>query len=157
LMSDGSENSFYNKRNKVLSPSLARLFKLASVCDGVFLSQGLGETLENCVKQKTFDDCSIVLMSQLAKGRGFMDLADADKCELLRLPDTRASRKRLKSFEDALDALHSWGSCRATKRRLHWRGKKLDRVLARLAMASLLQVREDGCYKSTLKRMEKSG
>ena len=157
LMSDGSENSFYNKRNKVLSPSLARLFKLASVCDGVFLSQGLGETLENCVKQKTFDDCSIVLMSQLAKGRGFMDLADADKCELLRLPDTRASRKRLKSFEDALDALHSWGSCRATKRRLHWRGKKLDRVLARLARASLLQVREDGCYKSTLKRMEKSG
>lgn len=151
LMSDGSENSFYNKRNKVLSPSLARLFKLASVCDGAFMSQGLCETLENCVKQKTTDDCSIVLMSQLAKGRGFADLADADKCELLRLLDTRTSRKRLNSFEDALDALRSWSSRWAAKRRLHWRGKKLDRILNRLGKANLLQVREDGCCKSALR------
>lgn len=153
LMSDGSENSFYNKRNKVLSPSLVRLFRLASVCDGAFMSQGLCDTLENCVKQKTSDDCSIVLMSQLAKGRGFMDFTNADKCELLRLPDTRASRKRLKSFEDVLDALPSWNSYRATKRRLHWRGKKLDRILARLARASLLQMREDGCYKTALRAL----
>ena len=151
LMSDGSENSFYNKRNKVLSPSLARLFKLASVCDGAFMSQGLRDALENCVKRKTTDDCSMVLMSQPAVGRGFADLADTDKCEFLRLPDTRASRKRLKSFEDALDALRSWSSYRAAKRRLHWRGKKLNRILARLGKANLLQVREDGCYKSALR------
>lgn len=151
LMSDGAEASFYNKREKVLSPSLARLIKLASVCDVNYMSQKLNIAFENLVKQKTSDDCSIVLMSQEVGGRGYTDLPAKDKCELLGLANTRVSRKRLKSFEDVLMALEMWQTYRATKRKLHWRGKKLDRVLKRLVNANLLQAREDGCYKSALR------
>ena len=151
LMSDGTEASFYNKREKVLSPSLARLIKLASVCDVNYMSQKLNNTFENLVKQKTSDDCSIVLMSQEAGGRGYVDLPAKDKCELLGLTHTRVSRKRLKSFEVVLMALQSWGTSHATKRRLHLRGKKLDRILNRLTKASLLQTREGGLYKSALR------
>jgi hypothetical protein len=100
LMSDGTENSFYNKRNKVLSPSLVRLFKLVSVCDADIMSRGLYNNLENCVKPKTSDDCSMVLM--LRSADGFESFSDAGKCELLRLANTRASRKRLKSIENIL-------------------------------------------------------
>lgn len=149
LMSDGTENSFYNKRNKVLSPSLVRLFKLVSVCDADIMSRGLYNTLENCVKPKTSDDCSMVLM--LRSADGFESFSDADKCELLRLANTRASRKRLKSIENILAALRSWSSYRSVKRRLHLRGKKLDRILELLKNANFLQVREDGCYKSALR------
>lgn len=151
LMSDGTEASFYNKRNRVLSPSLARLVKLASVCDADYMSRKLSHTFENLVKQKTYDDCSIVLMSRSADGKGYMDFSESDKCDLLDLAYTRASRKRLKCFEDTLMALQAWGTYRATKRRLHLRGKKLDRILRRLENANLLQAREDGRYKSALR------
>lgn len=151
LMSDGTEASFYNKRKRVLSPSLARLVKLASVCNADYMSQKLNNSFENLVKQQTSDDCSIVLMSQEACGRGYANLPARDKCELLGLANTRISRKRLRCFEDVLMALKSWGTYRATKRKLRLRGKKLDRILERLTRASLVESREDGLYKSALR------
>lgn len=150
LMSDGTEASFYNKREKVLSPSLSRLLKLASICDGDYLSQKLSSTFEDVVKFKTTDDCSIVLMSLSAGGNGYMDFSVEDKCKLLGIANTRISRKRLKGFEIVLNFLRTWASYRATKHRLHLRGKKLDRILNRLVRANLLQPRKDGCFKSTL-------
>lgn len=152
LMSDGTETSFYNKREKVLSPSLSHLLKLASICDGDYLSQKLCNTFEDVVKFKTTDDCSIVLMSQSASGKGYMDFSKEDKCELLGIANTRKSHKRLKGFDHVLTALQSWGSYTKIKRALHLRGKKLDRILNRLARANLIQVHEDGRYKSTFKK-----
>ena len=151
LMSDGTEASFYNKRNKALSPSLARLTRLASVCNPDYMSQKLNCTFEDLVKQQTFDDCSIVLMSRYFGGRGYMDFTEKDKCEFLGLANTRASRKRLGSFDSALMVLQSWRTYRAIKRRLHLRGKKLDRILKRLNNANILETREDGRYKSALR------
>ena len=151
LMSDGTETSFYNKRTRALSPSLARLVKLVAICDADYMSQKLNYTFENLVKQKTSDDCSSVLMSRSVGSKGYTGLSERDKCNLLSLAYTRASRKRLKAFEDTLITLRTWGTYRATKRRLHLRGKKLDRILNRLVNANLLQTREDGRYKSALR------
>ena len=148
LMSDGTEASFYNKRDKVLSPSLTRLIKLASVCDAGYMSRMLNSTFENLVKQKTSDDCSIVLMSLYAEGFGYRDFSEKDRCRILGLPNTRASRKRLQNFETVLRILQIWETRSAIKSRLHWRDKKLDRVLAN---AKILEVREDGHYKSALR------
>ena len=83
LMSDGTEVSFYNKRDKVLSPSLTRLVKLASACDADYMSRMLNSTFENLVKQKTSDDCSIVLMSHCAEGAGYRDFSEKDKLDVL--------------------------------------------------------------------------
>jgi hypothetical protein len=80
-----------------------------------------------------------------------MDFSEKDKCEFLGLANTRASRKRLRSFDSALMVLQSWGTYRAIKRRLHLRGKKLDRILKRLDNANILETREDGRYKSALR------
>lgn len=151
LMSDGTEVSFYNKRDKVLSPSLTRLVKLASACDADYMSRMLNSTFENLVKQKTSDDCSIVLMSHCAEGAGYRDFSEKDKCYILGLPNTRASRKRLQSFDAVLEILQTWKTYSAIKDRLHWRGKKLDRVFKRLVNAKILEVREDGHYKSALR------
>ena len=151
LMSDGTETSFYNKRNKALSPSLARLTRLASVCNPDYMTQKLNGSFEDLVKQQTSDDCSIVLMSRSFGSGGYMDFSEKDKCEFLGLANTRASRKRLRSFDKALTVLQSWGTYRAIKRRLHLRGKKLDRILKRLDNANILETREDGCYKSALR------
>ena len=151
LMSDGTEASFYNKRDKVLSPSLSRLVKLASVCDSGYMSRMLNSTFENLVKWKTSDDCSIVLMSHCADGRGYRNLSKKDKCNIFGLPNTRASRKRLQSFEAVLEVLQTWKTCSAIKGKLRWRGKKLERILKRLANAKILEVREDGHYKSALR------
>ncbi|OWV13938.1 PP2C family serine/threonine-protein phosphatase [Fibrobacter sp. UWB5] len=151
LMSDGTETGFYNKRDKVLSPSLTRLVKLASACDADYMSRMLNSTFENLVKQKTSDDCSIVLMSRCAEGAGYRDFSEKDKCCILGLPNTRASRKRLQGFDAVLEILQTWKAYGAIKGRLHWRGKKLDRVFKRLVNAKILEVREDGHYKSALR------
>ncbi|WP_407457719.1 PP2C family serine/threonine-protein phosphatase [Fibrobacter sp.] len=151
LMSDGTEASFYNKRDKVLSPSLTRLVKLASTCDAGYMSRMLHNTFENLVKQKTSDDCSIVLMSHYADGAGYKNLSEKDKCNILGLPNTRASRKRQQSFEIVLEVLQTWKTYSAIKGKLHWRGKKLYRVLKQLTKAKIVEVREDGHYKSVLR------
>ena len=151
LMSDGTETSLYNKRDRVLSPSLVRLVKLASFCDAGYMSRMLNSTFENLVKQKTSDDCSIVLMSYYVDGVGYRDFSEKDKCRILGLPNTRASRKRLQSIDAVLGILQTWKTYNEIKGRLHWRDKKLDRVLKRLANAKILEVREDGHYKSALR------
>ena len=151
LMSDGTEASFYNKRDKVLSPSLTRLVKLASACDAGYMSRMLNGTFENLVKQMTSDDCSIVLMSRYVDGLGYRDFSDKDKCCILGLSNTRASRKRLQNFESVLEVLQTWKTYSAIKGRLRWRGKKLERTLKQLVNAKILEAREDGHYKAALR------
>lgn len=151
LMSDGTENSFYNKREGRLSQSLAKLSTLASVCDGNVMSEKLRLAFEGLVKQKTSDDCSMVLMAKAAPGRGYPDLPEASKCQILNLPKIRKSVKRLDSFDSILDATRSWQSPKAIARRLHMHQHKVERSLRRLNDAGLADVREDGRYKSTLR------
>lgn len=151
LMSDGTENSFYNKREKRLSSSLARLLKLTAICDESVMEERLLQVFENLVKHKTTDDCSIVLMAYVATGVGFHDLSKQAKCDTLELPQIRKSFRRLEAFDSILGVVKKWVSPSMIAHRLHLRPKKVQRCLRRLNKAGLLQTREDGFCKSALK------
>lgn len=67
LMSDGSAESLYSKQNKVLAPAIDQMFSWLSRHTESEVSAALENNLENLVKKKTTDDCSISLMQSSTK------------------------------------------------------------------------------------------
>lgn len=62
LMSDGSAESLYSKQKKELAPALNQMFGWLENYSEKEVSGALHENLENLIKTKTTDDCSISLM-----------------------------------------------------------------------------------------------
>lgn len=59
LMSDGSEESLYDKRNKLLSPANLQMIKWLDNNSSKEVSEALKMNLNNSIKMRTFDDCSL--------------------------------------------------------------------------------------------------
>ena len=64
LMSDGTEQSLYHKRNRVLAPAVIRLMHRTSLIAHDVLLPQLAAALENVIAMQTQDDCSIALMAR---------------------------------------------------------------------------------------------
>ena len=67
LMSDGSAESLYSKQKKLLAPAIDQMFSWLSQHTGNEVSAALESNLENLVRKKTTDDCSISLMMSSTK------------------------------------------------------------------------------------------
>lgn len=61
LMSDGSEASLYDKQRKELAPVLGNIMGMMTTVSQEELQRRLQESMENVVRQKTQDDCSLVI------------------------------------------------------------------------------------------------
>lgn len=59
LMSDGSEESLYDKRNKFLSPANLQMIKWLDNNSSKEVSKALKMNLNHSIKMRTFDDCSL--------------------------------------------------------------------------------------------------
>ena len=64
LMSDGTEQSLYDKRNRKIAPALTKLFYVCKDEDRNRMEELLQEMLVEQISQRTSDDCSIVLMAR---------------------------------------------------------------------------------------------
>ena len=64
LMSDGTEQSLYNKRNRTLAPVIKRLMHRTCLVDGEVLTLQLRHALQTVVAENTRDDCSIALLAK---------------------------------------------------------------------------------------------
>ena len=64
LMSDGSEQSLYNKRNKTLAPAVKRLMHRATLIDAAVLKPQLEQALSKVVAENTHDDCSVAILAR---------------------------------------------------------------------------------------------
>ncbi|WP_188117650.1 PP2C family serine/threonine-protein phosphatase, partial [Campylobacter concisus] len=64
LMSDGSEQSFYDKRSNSLAKVLEKLFILNSILPNTALNEKLINLFKNSVLNKTSDDCSFLMISK---------------------------------------------------------------------------------------------
>ncbi|ONI39405.1 hypothetical protein AN639_05455 [Candidatus Epulonipiscium fishelsonii] len=64
LMSDGSETSLYNKKEKQLSPMVNKIMNLAIENSQDKLEKLLDDTFQSMIKPRTLDDCSIVFMTK---------------------------------------------------------------------------------------------
>lgn len=64
LMSDGTEQSLYNKHKRTLAPAIKRLMHRTCLVDGDIFTAQLQHALRTVVAENTHDDCSIALLAR---------------------------------------------------------------------------------------------
>ena len=95
LMSGGSEQSLYHKRNSSLSPIIKKLMHLTCFTASNVLHERLQKSLEEVLCANTTDDCSIAIMAcHSATLPTFFELSKEERCELLSIKITAADAKR---------------------------------------------------------------
>ena len=67
LMSDGTEQSLYDKRNKTLAPAIKRLMHRTCLISDKILTPQLEDALNSVVVANTQDDCSIALLARASE------------------------------------------------------------------------------------------
>ena len=67
LMSDGPEACLYDHKNKSLAKGLSYMLSDAANVPENIVEANINETMQETIVKRTFDDCSIVLMTKLAE------------------------------------------------------------------------------------------
>lgn len=108
LMSDGTEASLYNKREKSLAPALKKIMDLSHVMKVDCLQDEVERSFENVIKNSTTDDCSlIVLVEEDYSFRGYRNLNEAEKRVFLGVSEIMGCEKRIKRYDDILNYLET--------------------------------------------------
>lgn len=67
LMSDGTEQSLYDKRNKILAPAIKRLLHRTCLIDDKILTPQLEDSFNSVIVTNTHDDCSMALLARTSE------------------------------------------------------------------------------------------
>ena len=150
LMSDGTEQSLYNKRNNSLSVAVIKLMQRNILVDQTFMNAQLEMTFKNVIAEKTHDDCSIAIMAKSNHVlRNLTDLMFEEKCEVYGVSRRgKNADRRIQRYEKILDILQSPSSCVTVSRKLYLKPKYTCRHLKHLCDNGLL-VKRDGLYYTT--------
>lgn len=110
LMSDGCEASLYSRRQKILAPILSRLVYRLGITSAEFLRPSLEQSLQETIRKKTMDDCSLLLAAKVL--RSYRDLTPEELDDYFLLeelePEEKALRRETyKRLLDLLDAPRS--------------------------------------------------
>ena len=104
LMSDGTETSLYNKREKSLAPALKKIMDLSRTMNVNFLQNEIERSFENVIKNSTTDDCSIaILVEEDYSFRGYRYLNESQKRVYLGITDSIGGRNRIRRYDDLLE------------------------------------------------------
>lgn len=102
LMSDGSEASLYDKRNKVPAQALKKIMEMCTYIRLDRVQARLQEDFEKVIRYKTTDDCSLaILVKKNPDFNGYLNLKVEDKQRLL----GTKSPKKLEHFDTILRSL----------------------------------------------------
>lgn len=94
LMSDGSEQSLYNKRNKTLAPAVKRLMHRTTLIDADVLTPQLERALSTVVAENTHDDCSVAILARNSDQLPPLeDLPLSERQSLFQIANDSAPRK----------------------------------------------------------------
>ena len=148
LMSDGSEQSLYNKKSNTLSPAVIKLMQRNIILDEEAMHEQLDSTFKNVIITRTHDDCSIALLSResgvLHSLCGF-DIAE--KCDLYGIMNCdRRTIKRIARYDLILELLQKPSTCRTIANKIHLKPKYAKRHLKKLCDVGLVKY-VDGVYR----------
>jgi hypothetical protein len=108
LMSDGTEASLYNKREKSLAPALKKIMDLSHFMRADCLRDEIERSFESVIKKSTTDDCSlIILVEEDYSFHGYKYLTVNQKRDYLDISETINVVKRIKRYDDILDFLNT--------------------------------------------------
>ena len=151
LMSDGTESSFYNKRENSLAIGLKKMMYLSQIIDSEYLESEIRSSFEEVIRQNTTDDCSVALLVK----------ADSTFCDssiwmqkvqekILGYNKAKQGKKRMQRLEEVLSFLMTPNTLCAVARRIGVKKKYAKKYLDILMRQSL--VSQDGnLYFTTVK------
>lgn len=132
LMSDGTEASLYDKKEKRLADVIKKIMNLCQLVLPRKVEEQLRTSFEVAVRQATSDDCSMILMVEDREPfRGYAKLAPAEKARLLKLP-AYARPRRLRRYDAILSGLENGRTLRNISKIIRLNPKYTKKYLNRL-------------------------
>ena len=151
LMSDGSEQSLYNKRKKTLAPAVKRLMHRTCLIDGEIFTPQLEEALRTVVAQNTQDDCSIAILARNSKQLPPLEkLIMSERQNLFKIAGSAAFSKIAKKIsrcDKFCELLKRPLTLRQIIRRLHLKPSHAKKKLNRLLKVGVIR-KIDSRYKT---------
>lgn len=148
LMSDGTADSLYNYQTKKLQNAVKEFMSNLKIFESSFLQQQMQQSLDNLIRKRTRDDCSIALLVEAIEG-GFSALSKEEKCSILGFRET-TSKNVIRKYEEILLYTKEPKTLEEISRKVHIKIRYLKKKLSYLCSQELIQL--NGLhYKSILK------
>lgn len=145
LMSDGTENSLYDKRNRTLAPVVSRIVSSCAYCTDEAAQKNIDEIVRELFTRKTADDCSLMIMVDPIKyQRTAMETEDLIR--LLGLKPGRDTGKQAERYSALLDFLDTPKNVHQLQRFLHVKEKHVKKRMNRLIQKGFVTV-DSGMYR----------
>ena len=123
LMSDGSEQSLYSKRNKTLARAVKKLMHHTCLIDGEILTPQLEKSLSSVIAENTQDDCSVAILAKTSAQLPPLEkLPLSERKELFKITGNhtlRKIRKKISRCDKICSLLKQPMILRKIARRLH--------------------------------------
>ena len=150
LISDGTEASLYNKREKSLAPAFKKIMDLSKIMKADCLQNEMERSFENVIKNSTTDDCSlIILVEEDYSFPGYRKLSEAQKRDFLSLSGSLCVGKRLKRYDDIIDYLENPKDLFQVSKHIHLR-KKYCRKHIDYLMSKNFVIAQKGKYSTAI-------
>lgn len=151
LMSDGPEVSLYNKQEKNLVNNIKKVMLNCSLLTDEKAQLIIRETLENTLKNKTMDDCSLIIVVDDEKVIHYLLQDNEYKGKVcgIKSDDPKYIAKKLKMFSELLDYTKEPKQLDQIAEHLNVRNKTAKKRMASLEAYRIIENR-DGYYHSNL-------
>lgn len=145
LMSDGTEESLYDKRKKSLAEILKKIMESSLILDIEKLQEQLQHSFENIIREKTTDDCSIVIMTKDDSIKRYKDLSNIEKIKILNIniENKFPEKWRIKRYDNILYFLEIDGTLEEVAKHIHLKPKYAKKYIVKLQKLNFIEKEGD--------------
>ncbi|MDD3616503.1 MAG: PP2C family serine/threonine-protein phosphatase [Lachnospiraceae bacterium] len=148
LMSDGAETSLYNKKERKLADVLKKIMQISTVVSADKVQEQIKQSFENVIIKATTDDCSIAMLVKANDTfKGYLQLSNKHKCELLKI-NSVSSKRKIRRYDDILVYLQNKQSVYQIARKIHLKPKYTKKYIDKLCMLNFIE--KNGDYYHTI-------
>ncbi len=140
LMSDGTAQSFYDKRKKTLAPAIIRLMHRTCLLDRGVMEAKLEDSFSSLISKQTQDDCSIAILARPSAAlRPVSALSFMERQELYEIVGLRCRvHRRIRLYDEILSVAENPHSLKQLAKKIHLRPKYAKRHIDKLLSLGLL-------------------
>lgn len=152
LMSDGTAQSFYDKRKKMLAPAIIRLMHRTCLLDRGVMEAKLEDSFSSLISKQTQDDCSIAILARhSATLRPMTALSFTERQDLYEIAGLgRYIRRRIRRYDEILSIAKEPISLKQIAKKIHLRSKYAKRHIDKLLSLGLLSLKGSFYQKASM-------